>query len=163
MILHLIPAHRVARQDGHAALTGKLTKTLRVLRSAQTTVAVSVQPSDNTCIRRQRKYVGIGDPGNGDGISERGKRDQTVIIVHVKQQQDIRRGMGDDLRHGQNLRVRATRDVTQQQTGSLPRKTGVIQSNIEALGLARSRACQKAEQTADSRRDQIGCKPSAAA
>ena len=107
--------------------------------------------------------MGIDQPRGGDPVAQGRKCDKPVIVVHVQKQEDIGRGMGNDLGNSRDLRVLVAKDVAQQQARALPRKAGMKETDVDRLGSSRTGACQQRQQRSQCQDDQTACKPSAAA
>ncbi len=104
-----------ARQDGHPAVTGEAAISERVPRLAQATISIKVMAAGHPGVRGGGEGVRIG----AKGVGQSGKGPRVIIPVDVRQQQDVRVDVANDVERGEDLRIITLADVPQQKPGAL--------------------------------------------
>ena len=149
VILYQIRPDRMHGQDRHTPLPGEVRISLGIARAANATIPVKIKPGRQSTVRRQRIDVWIKNTSPRDRIAQRPKGDEVMVIIDVKQQQDIRCGMGDHGNDRLQLWIAVPPDVAQQQPRPLAGEVGVKDGDIKRFGPNNTRRkcrCQAEEQ-----------------
>lgn len=111
---------------------------LGIPRATLATVTIKVQPGGHAPVGRARVDMRIEHPGLFHRVAQRPECDQIMVMIHVKQQQDVGCRMGDHSDDGLHLRILAPQDIPQQKTWTLAGKARVKDSDLNRL-----RSCGK--------------------
>jgi len=127
----------VPRQDCHRTLPEKAPIALRVSGSAKTAIAIKIKVGHTSCIGGQGKPMRVGSASCSKRIRKGVQRAVFEIIVETLKDEDIGVRLRHGLQDGHDLRIIASDQITQQNTGAVAGQFSVEGGDPDGLSQRR--------------------------